>query len=37
MTMSYAAPLSSTYWDDDGTPAFEDMLAKIKSDGAVLI
>jgi hypothetical protein len=36
MPLSYAAPLSSEYWDDDGTASFREMLARIEADGAVV-
>ena len=36
MPMSYAAPLSSEYWDDDGSAEFRDMLGRIEKEGAVL-
>ena len=36
MPMSYAAPLSSEYWDDDGSAEFRDMLERVESEGAVL-
>ena len=34
--MSYAAPISTEYWDDDGTPEFAEMLARLEREGTVL-
>ena len=28
--LSYAAPIESEYWDDDGTPEFREMLARLE-------
>ena len=34
--MSYASPISTEYWDDDGTPAYKEMFARIGREGMVL-
>ena len=34
--MSYDAPLSSTYWDDDGTPEFKEIMARLEREGVIL-
>lgn len=34
--MSFDAPLSTEYWDDDGTAEYKAMFARIKSEGMVL-
>ena len=34
--MSYAAPISTEYWDDDGTPAFREMREGLEREGMVL-
>ena len=34
--MSYDAPIETDYWDDDGTPEYRDMLARLERDGMVL-
>ena len=34
--MSYDAPISTEYWDDDGTPEFKEMMARIEREGVVL-
>lgn len=34
--MSYASPISTEYWDDDGTPAYKQMAARIEREGMVL-
>ncbi len=34
--MSYAAPISSEYWDDDGTPEYKAMFARLEREGLVL-
>ena len=36
MPMSYDSPLSTEYWDDDGTPEFRAMMARIETEGIVL-
>ena len=36
MPMSFAAPLRSDYWDDDGSDEFNAMMARIEREGAVL-
>jgi len=36
MPMSFAAPLRSDYWDDDGSDEFNAMIARIEREGAVL-
>ncbi|HZT32423.1 MAG TPA: mandelate racemase/muconate lactonizing enzyme family protein [Bryobacteraceae bacterium] len=34
--MSYASPISTDYWDDDGTPAYKEMFARLEREGMVL-
>jgi hypothetical protein len=34
--MSYASPISTEYWDDDGTAAYKQMFARIEREGLVL-
>ena len=34
--LSYAAPIETEYWDDDGTPEFREMLARLECEGMVL-
>ena len=34
--MSYDAPISSTYWDDDGTPEFKEIMARLEREGVIL-
>lgn len=34
--MSYASPISTEYWDDDGTPEYKQMAARIEREGMVL-
>ena len=34
--MSYDAPLSSTYWDDDGTAEFKEIMARLERKGVIL-
>ena len=34
--MSYDAPISTEYWDNDGTPAYREMFARIDREGIVL-
>ncbi|MFN0168831.1 MAG: mandelate racemase/muconate lactonizing enzyme family protein [Bryobacteraceae bacterium] len=36
MPMSYASPISTEWWDDDGSQAYKDMSARIEREGAVL-
>lgn len=36
ITMSYDAPISTEYWDDDGTPEYKEMLARLEREGVVL-
>ena len=36
MPMSYAAPLRSEYWDEDGSSEFATMMDRIEREGAVL-
>ena len=36
MPLSFAAPLSSEYWDDDGSAEFGEMIGRIETEGAVL-
>ena len=35
-TLSYDAPLTTEYWDPDGTPAFRDMFQRLETEGMVL-
>ena len=34
--MSYDSPISSEYWDDDGSPEYRTMFARLKREGLVL-
>jgi len=34
--MSYDAPISTEYWDDDGTPEYREMLVRLEQEGIVL-
>jgi gluconate/galactonate dehydratase len=34
--MSFDAPIQTEYWDDDGTPEFEEMMARLEREGMVL-
>jgi hypothetical protein len=34
--MSYDAPVSTEYWDDDGSPAYQAMFQRIEQEGVVL-
>jgi len=34
--MSYDAPISTEYWDDDGTTEYKEMFARIEQEGMVL-
>jgi len=34
--MRYDAPISTDYWDDDGTDAYREMFARIEREGVVL-
>ncbi|MFH1567107.1 MAG: enolase C-terminal domain-like protein [Gemmatimonadota bacterium] len=36
ITLSYAAPISTQYWDDDGSPTFAAMKARLERGGMVL-
>ena len=36
MPMSFAAPLKTEYWDDDGSAEFGAMMARLEREGAVL-
>tara|TARA_B100000686_G_C16794316_1_gene981141 strand:- start:104 stop:1348 length:1245 start_codon:yes stop_codon:yes gene_type:complete len=36
MPMSFAAPLTSEYWDDDDSDQFDRMMVRIEKEGAVL-
>ena len=36
ISMSYAAPIRTDYWDDDGTPEFRAMFERIEREGMVL-
>ena len=35
--MSYDAPLTTEYWDDDGTAAYREMFKRIEREGVVLV
>jgi L-alanine-DL-glutamate epimerase-like enolase superfamily enzyme len=35
-TLSYDAPVTTEYWDPDGTPAFRAMMARLEKEGMVL-
>jgi len=34
--MSYDAPISTEYWDDDGTTEYKKMFVRIEQEGMVL-
>lgn len=34
--MSYASPIATDYWDDDGTPAYKETFTRIEKEGIVL-
>ncbi|MBM80264.1 MAG: hypothetical protein CMJ78_06675 [Planctomycetaceae bacterium] len=34
--MSYASPISSTWWDDDGSPEYKQIFKRIEKEGIVL-
>jgi len=34
--MSYDAPISTEYWDDDGTSEYKKMLARLEQEGVAL-
>ena len=34
--MSFASPISTEYWDDDGTPVYRQMFERIQREGVVL-
>ena len=36
LPMSYASPISTEYWDDDGSPEFRAMFARVEQEGVVL-
>lgn len=36
ISMSYAAPIHTDYWDDDGTPEYRAMFERIEREGMVL-
>ena len=36
LPMSYNAPISTQYWDDDGSPEYKQMFERIERDGVVL-
>ncbi len=36
MTPSYDAPLTSEYWDPDGSAAFKEMFERLEKEGMVL-
>ena len=35
--MSYDCPLTTEYWDDDGTEEYRKMFARIEKEGVVLL
>ena len=35
-TPSWVAPISTEYWDDDGSPAFREMMGRLETEGMVL-
>lgn len=36
ITLQYDSPISTEYWDPDGTPAFTAMMARLEKEGTVL-
>ena len=34
--MGYTAPISTTYWDDDGSAEYQETFARIEREGVVL-
>jgi D-xylonate dehydratase len=36
LPMSYDSPITTDYWDDDGTPTYAAMLARLEREGVVL-
>ena len=36
LPMSYDSPITTDYWDDDGTPAYAAMLVRLEREGVVL-
>ena len=36
LPMSYAAPITTEYWDDDDSPEYRAMLARLEAEGVVL-
>lgn len=36
ITLQYDAPVSTEYWDPDGTPAFGEMFQRLEQEGMVL-
>jgi hypothetical protein len=34
--MSYNAPISTEYWDDDGSTEYREMVARLEQEGVVL-
>ena len=34
--MRYTSPISTTYWDDDGTSEYKEMFGRIEREGVVL-
>ena len=34
--MSYDVPIETEYWDDDGTPAYREMMARLEREGMIL-
>jgi L-alanine-DL-glutamate epimerase-like enolase superfamily enzyme len=36
LPLSYTSPVSTDYWDDDGTPEYKNMFARIEREGVVL-
>jgi hypothetical protein len=35
-TPSWVSPVTTEYWDDDGSPAFREMMGRLQTDGMVL-
>ncbi len=34
--MSYASPISTDYWDDDGSAEYKKIFARIEQEGVIL-
>jgi hypothetical protein len=34
--MSYVSPITTEYWDDDGSAAYKEMFARVEREGIVL-